>query len=354
MGMVRTKDVFFEPSGKSVEENLEALKRILGKFDGFFKKNDVVGIKLHWGERGNESYLPPDYAALVASWLKEQGAKPFVVDTTVLYSGGRRNGVDSLQTAYEHGYTPDKLGCPVVIGDGLGGRDVFVVEVGYPNFQSVEVASIVNQADGFVVFSHFKGHMASGFGGAMKNISMGFASRAQKQRMHSDAHPQLNKEKCTQCGVCIEVCPVGAARWGEDGYPEFDLNACIGDAQCIAMCPAVALRVMWEIDKRVFQERLVETAAAVWNMIKDRSVVINALLKVTKDCDCLPGEAHVVHDDVGFVAGFDPVIVDAESVKLVGAHVFDRVHPNVPWRHQFEHAVRIGMTDVNPLKIIDG
>ena len=78
---------------------VESLKKLLQQFQSPFALGDTVGIKLHWGERGNKGYLPADYAKEIAFWLTEQGAKPFVFDTTVLYSGGRRTGSDSLKTA---------------------------------------------------------------------------------------------------------------------------------------------------------------------------------------------------------------------------------------------------------------
>ena len=178
---------------------VESLRQLLVQFQSPFTSGDGVGIKLHWGERGNKSYLPADYAKEIAGWLIEQGTKPFVFDTTVLYSGGRRTAEDSLNTAAHHGYTADFLGCPVIIADGMDGRDIVSIPAGYKHFETVQVGSVFDKAQGFVIFSHFKGHMVSLFGGAIKNISMGFASRAQKQRMHSDYHPVLNRKKCTRC-----------------------------------------------------------------------------------------------------------------------------------------------------------
>ena len=137
---------------------------------------------------------------------------------TVLYSGGRRTAADSLKTAAEHGFTEDYLGCPILIGDGADGRDVLEIPAGFRHFPAVQVASVIHKAEGFVIFSHFKGHLESSFGGAIKNLSMGFASRAQKQRMHADAHPVLNPSRCTRCGLCVEVCPAGAARMSPAGY----------------------------------------------------------------------------------------------------------------------------------------
>lgn len=328
---------------KSVASNyVNDLSSLLDELESPFHKGDSVGIKLHWGERGNQSYLPPIYAKEISRWLKDQGAKPFVFDTTALYSGGRRTAQDSLLTAREHGFTEEYLECPVVIADGIDGKDVVEIPAGYTHFKTVQVASIVEKTDGFFIFSHFKGHLASGFGGSIKNISMGFASRAQKQRMHSDVTPTLRKDVCTRCGTCIEVCPSGAAYTDDDGYPAYNLKVCIGCAQCIALCPELALKILWNTDDTVFQEKLVETAAAVWKRIEKKTVLVNALINITKECDCLTGENPRVIPDVGFLGGYHPVIVDAESLKLTGTRPFDQAHPGIHWRRQFEYAREIG------------
>jgi hypothetical protein len=338
-------DVLFHKVVGPAEGYIKVLRSLLGTLKSPFQKGDSVGIKLHWGERGNRSYLPPIYAKEIALWLVEKEITPFVFDTTALYSGGRRTGSDSLKTAAEHGYTEAFLGCPVVIADGLDGRDIVDIPAGFRHFETAQVASVIEKADGFFIFSHFKGHMVSFFGGAIKNLSMGFGSRAQKQRMHSDAKPFLSRKKCTKCGVCVDICPTGAAQFSHDKYPAYDHDTCIGCAQCIAHCPELALKILWETDDRIFQEKLVETAAAVWKRIRERSLYINALLNITVECDCLPGDNPVIAPDMGFVGGYHPVEVDYESLKLVGTEPFEKVHPNIPWQRQFEYSREIGFLE---------
>lgn len=324
-----------------------ALRKLLCRMTLPFAAGDTVGIKLHWGEKGNRGFLPPDYAREIVSHLKAQGIRSFIFDTTVLYSGGRRTAADSLRTAASHHYTEEFLGCPVVIADGVDGEHIISLPAGYKHFETVQVGNIFDQAQGYIIFSHFKGHMVSLFGGAVKNISMGFASRAQKQRMHSDYHPVLDKKACTRCGACVRICPTKAAVMTEPDYPTYDLEKCVGCAQCIAMCPEMALKVFWNTDKKVFQEKLVETAAAVWKKIHQKSICINALINITEECDCLTGKNAVIGGDIGFVGGENPVAVDEESLRIAGPEIFEAVHPGIPWRRQFSYAREIGFA---PLK----
>ena len=343
-------DILFRKVKGSADLYAKELSSLLGDLKSPFKKGDTVGIKLHWGEKGNRSYLAPDYAREIAQWLRKQGTKPFVFDTTALYSGGRRIASDSLRTAQEHGYTEKFLGCPVIIADGAEGRDVVDIPADFKHFKTVQVASVVEKTDGFVIFSHFKGHMAAVFGGAIKNISMGFASRAQKQRMHSDVRPYMKREKCTRCGTCVEVCPSGAAQLDDEGYPVYDHETCIGCAQCIALCEEMALKIMWNTEDKIFQEKLIETAAAVWKRIAGRTVMINALINIATECDCLPGEHPMMSPDLGFMGGYHPVEIDAESLNLIGAELFERAHPNMSWQRQFEYARETGFYPHDPLR----
>ena len=336
------QDVIYQPGAGLGEESLQALRSLLAQLKHPFKPGERIGVKLHWGEKGNHTFLPPVFAKEIVEWLQGLGAKPFVFDTTVLYSGSRRTGQDSINTAAGHGFSETALGCPVIIADGLDGRDTIDLPADYRHFKTVQTARVFDRAEGFVIFSHFKGHMASGFGGAIKNLSMGFGSRAQKQRMHADARPKLKKKKCTQCGLCVEVCPTGAARFADDDYPAYDMDLCIGCAQCIGLCPELALEICWNADDRDFQEKLVETAAAVWRKIKGRAIVINALLNIASECDCLPGRHPLISPDSGFIGGYNPVTVDEASVGRVGGACFDTAHPQAGWRRQFTYSREIG------------
>lgn len=323
-------------------EKTPSLRMLLERLRTPFAAGQRVGIKLHWGERGNHSFLPPSLAREVVLWLKEMGVSPFVFDTTVLYSGGRRTATDSLRTAADHGFQAEFLGCPVIMADGSNGREVVTIPAGFKHFSTVQVTSLVNDSAGFVIFSHFKGHQVAGFGGALKNISMGFASRSQKQRIHSDVVPELKPAKCSRCGDCVICCPTGAARFADDGYPAYNRELCAGCAQCIAHCPEMALATLWREDLMVFQEKLVETAAAIWRVISDRAVLINALVNITSECDCLAGKHPIIAPDIGFVGGYNPLAVDRKSLEIVGTAPFEKVHPDVPWQRQFAYAEEIG------------
>ena len=154
-----------------------------------------VAIKMHFGELGNLAFLRPNYAKAVADLCKEQGGMPFLTDCNTLYPGSRKNALEHLNCANLNGFNSISTGCQIIIGDGLRGTDE--VEVPVVNGEYCKTAYIghaIMDADIFISLSHFKGHEATGFGGALKNIGMGCGSRAGKMQQHSSGKPAINEE----------------------------------------------------------------------------------------------------------------------------------------------------------------
>ncbi|MBN2324887.1 MAG: DUF362 domain-containing protein, partial [Spirochaetes bacterium] len=138
-------------------------------------KGDFIGIKTHFGERGNTTYLSPRIVKAAVDRVRTRGARPFLVETSTLYRGRRSNAVDHIELACEHGFGFEKTGAPVIMADGLLGDSEVAVAVKARHLKEVKIASEIAKIQGLVVLSHFKGHMAAGFGGAIKNVGMGLA-----------------------------------------------------------------------------------------------------------------------------------------------------------------------------------
>ena len=143
------------------ESPVEKLKRLLRKagMDQINMDGKFVAIKMHFGELGNMSYLRPNYAKAVADLVKECGGKPFLTDCNTLYPGSRKNAIEHLYCAWENGFTPMTVGCPVIIGDGLKGTDDIAVPVeGGEYIKEAKIGRAVMDADVFLSLTHFKGH----------------------------------------------------------------------------------------------------------------------------------------------------------------------------------------------------
>ena len=154
-----------------------------------------VAIKMHFGELGNISYLRPNYARAVVDVVKELGGKPFLTDCNTLYPGSRKNALEHLYCAWENGFTPLTVGCPILIGDGLKGTDdVEVPVIGGEYVEKAKIGRAIMDADIVISLNHFKGHEEAGFGGALKNLGMGSGSRAGKKDMHDACRPVVDED----------------------------------------------------------------------------------------------------------------------------------------------------------------
>ena len=170
-------DVIFSPvSNKPAHEVITELINAEGYLDDV-KKGDFVGLKLHVGELGNKSHVRPIILKVIVDELKKRGAKPFLFDCNSLYRGKRWNGVEHHENAYRNGFTYEAVGAPFMVGDGVRGRTEMEIELKGYNNEVAYVGKIIDDIDYLFVVSHFKFHELFGYGGAIKNIGMGMASR---------------------------------------------------------------------------------------------------------------------------------------------------------------------------------
>ncbi|MBE6391200.1 MAG: DUF362 domain-containing protein [Lentisphaerae bacterium] len=279
-----------------------------------------IPLKLHFGERGNRTYIPQSCYTGVIDLLESRGSKLCYAETTVLYGGSRANGENHRKLAADHGF--DRL--PVVIADGNSGEDAVSVKV--PNgrhFQSASLATLLAKSEQTVVLSHFKGHMLAGFGGAMKQLSMGFASKGGKMAMHLGVKPRIRTWLCKSCGLCAKRCNENAITKGEKSYI-IDPEKCIGCGACYSICPhhsvsILSLGGLWNAltGGRVFREKLIEYALAAHTGKKN--IYINFCINITNGCDCEPHPMRRCIDDIGIFVSLDPLAVDQACYDAVAA-----------------------------------
>ena len=195
-------DVYFTDMRMSIKANIfSKLENIFkrAKLHKMINKNELVALKLHFGEEGNTGYIHPKYIQFIARYICSLAAKPFLTDTNTIYVGSRSNSVDHIKTATGNGFSYSVIDAPIIIADGLRGRSVYEIDVSLKHFQQLYIGSEIAAADKIVCLSHFKGHEVSGFGGAIKNIGMGCATRAGKLAMHSTVSPYIVEKTCTGC-----------------------------------------------------------------------------------------------------------------------------------------------------------
>ncbi len=141
-----------------------------------FSDEDRIAVKLHMGEKDNPYYLKPDVIKKLIDVLNELGLKPFLFDSPVIYKGARDSVEKYYQTAADHGFTQEKIGCPIVISNNA-------LEVKTKDLVIHACKELV-EADGILVISHVKGHICYGFGAAIKNLGMGGVAKNSKTEIH--------------------------------------------------------------------------------------------------------------------------------------------------------------------------
>lgn len=305
------------------------------------RRGDIVAIKIHPGEYGNTTHVRPVIVRTVVDLVIEAGGIPFVTDTTTLYKGMKLNAAELIKAAAMNGFTHASMNAPFIVADGLRGNNAKEIQINGKVLGSITVASAVAEADSMIVISHGKGHPASGFGGAVKHLGMGCLDRAGKIKVHEVAKPSIDPEKCVMCGECVEVCP-----WGAITPPDIDRSKCCGELSCADACQQEAIIPPPQASERM-QKRLGEAALGPVEALKGRIGYINWVYDLTPGCDCFNFSGERFVEDIGILAGRDPVALDSATIDLINEHM----KPNGgsiytvwgvdPWIH-IEAAEKIG------------
>lgn len=230
-----------------------------------------IAIKLHSGEEGNQNFLTPEFWAPIIRHLDGT-----VVECNTAYEGSRNTTEKHLKTIEKHGWSRyfdvDLLDAegPDLVLDIPGGK---VIQKNY-------VGKDIANYNGMLVLSHFKGHPMGGYGGALKQLSIGCASSYGKAYIH------------------------GA------GVPED----------------------MWTANHDLFLESMADAASSVHNYFKDNIVYINVMKNMSVDCDCCAVAEDPCMKDIGILISTDPIAIDQACLDLVYAsddpgkeHLIERI-----------------------------
>lgn len=266
-------------------ENLVKIYQALGR-----EAKGKVAVKLSTGEPGGHNFLQP---ALIKDLV--QGVGGTIVECNTAYGGGRAKTEDHLKAAQDHGFTAI---APVDIMDAEG--EVALPVKGGRHLQEDFVGSHFPEYDFTIILSHFKGHAMGGFGGAIKNMSIGIASSSGKAWIHT------------------------AGKTKEDLWNNL---------------PA----------QDDFLESMAEAAKAVADHCGDNILYISVANNLSVDCDCDSAPEDPKMGDIGILASLDPVALDMACTDLVRAsedhgkiHLIERIDSR-HGMHTLEHAEAIGL-----------
>lgn len=314
----------------------EATRMLLGRLveDEGITLEKYIPLKVHFGEKGNKTYIESKNFEGILEYFKEKEIESVYMETNVLYRGERTTSENHIKLAAEHGFTQ----LPIVIADGDHGENYEEVEINKKNFKKCKIGKEIAKQKQVMIISHFKGHALAGFGGAIKQLGMGCASRGGKLAQHANSIPKISRFKCKGCGACAKNCPEKAIIM----TPKAKINKdkCVGCAACMTTCNFGAVSNSWLASlSKSFNERLAEYAYAA---AKDKNnIYITFAFNITKNCDCDGHSMKPVAKDVGVFASTDPVAIDQACLdvldKVNGRSVFRR------GKYTLDYAEKIGL-----------
>lgn len=349
--------------GDGLPEKLEKLIKKAG-IEKIDMKDKFVAIKMHFGEHGNISFLRPNYARAVVNVVKELGGKPFLTDCNTMYPGYRKNALEHLECAWENGFTPLTVDCPIIIADGLKGLDDVEVPIkGGKHLKKAKIGRAIMDADIVISLTHFKGHEMTGFGGAIKNIGMGSGSRAGKCDQHSGGIAHVNEKACKGCQRCLKECANGGLKFDAKKKKMTVTKNCVGCGRCLGACNFDALYFRQESAIKDLNEKMAEYTKAV---VDGRpNFHISLIVDVSPNCDCHPENDAPIIPNVGMFCSYDPVALDQACVDMClkqtpfeNTQLTDRIkkqgitrkhdhfknsNPDAEWKEQIIHAEKIGL-----------
>lgn len=357
MAKVYFTDLRTTPKRNMLDKVVELMDKV--RIQSKIRPNDMVAVKLHFGEMGNTAYLRPVFLRCIVKRLKETGGRPFLTDTNTLYTGSRSDAISHLTTAIHNGFDFSCVECPIIIADGLKGASGIRIPIEGEVLKEVNIARAVAEADALVAVTHFKAHELSGFGGSLKNIGMGCATREGKLVQHSTVAPKINREICKGCRLCLDYCSSGAISVTAK-KASINEKKCIGCGECIIVCPFKAIEIDWNESPDIFQKKMMEYALGAIKGKEKRSVFINFVVQVSPACDCYSHSDSPIVRDIGILASDDPVAIDAASCDLVnneislpgtaikhplgkGEDKWRAIYPAIDWSIQLDHAEKLGL-----------
>jgi hypothetical protein len=295
----------------------------------------------------------------VAEEIKKLGGMPFLTDSSTLYPGQRKEAVSALTCAIENGFCYACVGAPLVISDGLRGVTETEVAIDGELLKKTYIGTEIVEADSIVAMTHFKCHELTGFGGAIKNLGMGCASRKGKLVQHSTVAPVVAAKVCIGCGICLRSCAhdaivITAAK------AVIDPQKCAGCSRCITVCPVKAINIQWDEASDLFMRKMAEYTKGALTGKEGKAIYINFITQVSPACDCYGHADAPIVNDIGICASTDPVAIDQACADLVngargnqgtalqsghepGGDKFRGCWPEIPWEVQLEHGEKIGL-----------
>ncbi len=273
----------------------------------------TVALKMHLGGELGYTTIHPLFVRILADALKKAGGRIFITDIFHI-----NNDNFGIRGARNRGYSSDILDVPFIPVAGNADKYFYTRKIGFKTLKEIHIAGNIYDAEVLIDFSHVKGHGSCGYGGALKNISMGCVTQDTRRDLHAlEGGIEWNEELCDHCEDCIEECRYSANRFNEEGKYELDFHHCTNCQHCVEICPNDAL-VFTGKKFKDFQKGMALTAKEIIGSFdKGKVYYINVLLNITMLCDCWGLSTPALVPDIGIMASDDIVAIEKASLDSI-------------------------------------
>lgn len=297
--------VYFKSVSNQADWNPTA-RQVLSEIvsDQEIKLETELTLKIHSGQPGNVSFIHPKHMDSFIDYLHEQEIEATFMETNTA-GGPRSEGARHRQIAKDHGFTR----LPFVVADGDDGKDQVMVPIKGKHFNECKIARLLAESKQVLVISHLKGHIMTGFGGAIKMLGIGYASKRGKIEAH--AVPDIPED---------ETIDWNKAQLGKEEHSG---------------------KVNWNnayvYDNVAFMQRTAEYAKAAQ---KPNDLHLIYATNLVKNCDCDGQKMEPIYEDLGIFASTDPVAIDKAMLDMLD----EREGTTTYWGRQiFDYAAKIGL-----------
>ena len=275
--------------------NSENIVKIYKELNTSLKEK--VAVKVHSGEKGNQNYLRPEFLKDIINYVNGT-----VVECNTAYEGERNTTEKHKKLMEEHGWS-NLYDVDILDEDGEIELDINGGNIINKNY----VGKNIDKYSSMLVISHFKGHPMGGYGGALKNISIGLASSYGKAYIHGAGNP----------------------------------------------------KEIWTADHDLFLESMADACISITDYFKDNIAFINIMCNMSVDCDCCAKAEDPCLSDIGILASLDPVALDKACIDLVynsndpgKEHLIERIESrNGTFTIEKAEEKNIGTTDYELIEI---
>lgn len=254
----------------------------------------------------------------LAQAIRQAGGSAFLTDSNYIDGNGQPQAVEGHFIAHENGFSLERTGCPVIMADGLRGREVTYIPVKSKYMKRVRIATAIMEADLVISFTEITDHKR-----ILEDIVLGSASRSGKMQIASKSKVYVEQDQCTSCGKCYQACGHKAIAFNPENKAEI-LDQCVICGRCLGVCQEDAIKPANDEVEAIRYVKIMEYAQA---MLKGRPHYHIAFQY----------KGFIEEEGIRFFTSEDPLALDQAVADFLG------VKENEDWERALSYGEKLGL-----------